>query len=172
MDLSNFYKPKKLPYVLKQKEITMFFDFNIGYPKNQCCIEVDSSKKETASAGKRARMALVHLSNVPIKFIKAISELAQLILAALFAGVCFGQSTKMNDNVVFAAKKYIITSFDCDISLVGFFAPINAEKWKRDVRDMLFRPDVKKLFERLNNDTSLSHGERQQGYSSAFLANW
>lgn len=94
----------------------MFFDFTIP--------------KEKFSMGERAALALVHVSQVFIGFLKTIVEIAKVLFFALACAFTFNKSVVFQTQFKLALAGSLSSVTCIAISILGFFAPIHACTWK------------------------------------------
>jgi hypothetical protein len=102
----------------------MIFDFNYN--------------SDQVSFGKRAQLAMTHVLNIPEKLLNVIAQLAKLILFGIAAGLTFGQSKLLNEEVKLAAKRVVTNVVGLGTSAIGFFAPINAMEWQTKLVGKMF----------------------------------
>lgn len=102
----------------------MICDFNVPYEGEF------HGLGRSASLGVRANLAAVHTVNIFVKTAQTIIELAKLIIFTVLAAIFVGQSKYMNEAVILSAFRLNHTAIAAGISVLGFFAPLNALKWR------------------------------------------
>lgn len=115
----------------------MFCDFNVAYSYNR-----EDPDVKFVTAERRAGIAMVHIANIPLNIVAAVIEVAKLIFFSVLAALCFGQSITLNSQVEVSARKLAYNMAKVGISVVGFFAPMNAGKWELELIEKLMVPYI------------------------------
>ena len=96
----------------------MFFDYSIP--------------KEKFPLGERACLAIVHVSQVFINFLKTIVEVAKVLFFALGCAFTFNKSVVFQTHFKLSLAGALSNATCIFISALGIFAPIHACKWKQE----------------------------------------
>jgi len=101
----------------------MFLDFNVS--------------KADFPLAERPALAVIHLSKVFENFVKSIAHLAKLTFYALATAFTFNQCETFRIQFRAALAHQLNLGANVGLSVVGFFAPINASEWKETTRNWL-----------------------------------
>lgn len=106
----------------------MIFDFNIPYSPSQ-------TDPYAPSAGffERAEKATEYALDIPVRIIFCIACIAKLALYGIACAFSFGQSRTFNRNFMHALQGSLVQPLYLGISILGIFAPMNAEKLERQL---------------------------------------
>ena len=113
----------------------MIFDFDMPYSTSGYVV----GGKLPASLFKRAERFVVHALNIPIHLIKTIIELFKFSLLYYANIFTFYQSEFIKKHTIAAHKESSKQLVSIPLSIVGLFAPMNAENWLIHAKDWIDR---------------------------------